>query len=187
MSAHLTVYVDAVLAREGGVVIISALPISADEWNKLPATDDTAMLDPTNGKQQEVAAGYKHFGVIAASKASAIELFYPSDATYTFNFLILPGEASSTPLTTERVGIGSTEKITDPASGAMMDWPSISVIAISGTERGANWARVLDDRFFDLTGPESYKYYRTTPYAGGRLIEITEDGIKKLAVEAPDE
>jgi hypothetical protein len=180
VSSHLTIYVDPVTARNGGMVIISALPVGQSEWEKLPDTDTVAMWDKTNGKKSQVAAGDKHFGVVLTSKAAAVEVFYPEDGTYTFNFLKYPTDMSSTVLTTERLEIGSGTALPDPATGQTMDWPSESLIAISGAEHGPNWVRRVDDRFLDLTGPESSRFYAISAFSGGRLIELTDAGLAKV-------
>jgi hypothetical protein len=180
VTTHLTIYVDPVVAREGGMIIISALPLAQTEWNKLPDTDTTAMWDKTNGKHQQVAVGDKHFGVVVTSKAAAVEVFYPADGTYTFNFLKYPTDTSSTSLITERLEVGSGSALPDPATGKSMDWPSESLIAISGTEHGPSWVRMVDDRFLDLSGPEGFKYYSIMLYSGGRLIELTQAGLEKI-------
>jgi hypothetical protein len=187
VASHLTIYVDPVIARDGGLIIISGIPIARSEWEELTDTDAVAMWDTSNGKHQQVKPGDKHFGVIVTSKATAIELIYPEDGTYTFNFLKVPSDNASPALITERISDGSATDIRDPATGKMLDWPSESIIAVNGAERSANWARTVDARFFVLTGPESHKYYRTSSYAGGRMIEITEDGILKLDVKVVNE
>jgi hypothetical protein len=187
VTTHLTIYVDPVVAREGGMVIVSGIPVARSEWEKLADTDAVAMWDITNGKHQQVKPGDKHFGVIVTSIATAIELIYPEDGTYTFNFLKVPSDGAPPALITERVSDGSATDIRDPATGKMLDWPSESIVSVNGTERGANWARAVDARFFVLTGPESHKYYRTSSYAGGRMIEITQEGIRKLDVKAVNE
>jgi hypothetical protein len=180
VTTHLTIYVDPTVAREGGMVIISALPITRAEWEKLPDTDTTAMWDQANGKRQQVAADDKHFGVVVTSKAAAVEVLYPDDGTYTFNFLKVPTDTPSPALNTERTSVGSGSMMPDPASGGHMEWPSMSTITIRSTDGSASIADDLDSRFFDLTGPENHKFYRISAYAGGRVIEITDEGLEKL-------
>jgi hypothetical protein len=180
LTTHLTVYVDPAVAREGGMVIISALPIPRADWENLPQTDPIAMWDPTNGKHQQVAAGDKHFGVVVSSKGAAVEVFYPDDGTYTFNFLKVPTDTAGPALITERTGVGSGSLMPDPAGGGHMEWPSMSDITIRSANGSATVANALDSRFFDLTGSENFKYYRITTYAGGRLIEITDEGLAEL-------
>jgi hypothetical protein len=178
VTSHLTIYVGPKLVREGGVVIISALPLPRDEWEKLPDTDALAMWDKANGKHQQVKAEDKHFGIIIDNQATAVELYYPDDGTYTFNLLKTPSDTAI--LTTKRTGVGSGSMMPDPQTGGHMEWPSMSTIEIVGSAGGVNTSEELESQFFDLTGPDNSTYYRVNGYSAGRIITITDAGLVKL-------
>lgn len=178
VTSHLTIYVGPKLLRQGGVVIISALPLPRAEWEKLPDTDALAMWDKSNGKHQQVKPEDKHFGVIIDTRATAVELYYPDDGTYTFNLLRTPADTAI--LTTRRTGVGSGSMMPDPQTGGHMDWPSMSTIEIVGSDGGISTSAELESQFFDLTGPDNATYYRVNGYSAGRVITITDAGLVKL-------
>lgn len=180
METHLTIYLDPAIVRDGGMVIVSAIPVPDAEWQAMPVTDEVAMLDPTNPKGADVGPEDRHFGVIIRSPAASVEFPVPEGGTYTFN--LLPEPTVSGPkqtLQTMRIGIGSGSGLFhDPDTGGpLVEWSNVSDIAILGDVRGETWALGRNTGFANAVNQQKGVYFTTHRSIAGRVIELTELGL----------
>jgi hypothetical protein len=194
MQTHVTIYVDAQLQREGGVVSVAAIPVDDQKWLQINrdynyGKNSLAMLDPTNPKEIEVKSTDLHIGVVISSAASMVEIYHPKKGSITYNFLPLPkdtalatasiGASPPTKLETKVVTAGSGSSLRDPETGGQMDWPHVNVLAIMGIKNKEGWARSADYQFSNIDDKEFSQAYTITKSPGTRVMQVTEFGLNK--------
>lgn len=165
LSSRLIVTVDSPMLEQGGAVIVLTRPIAEREWRLLESAKSNN-------------AGYeKEFHLTVASPASIIELNYPETGTYSFK--LVPAERHKpAPLQSRRILIGSAD-LTDPQTKQQVQWPSMSVVHVSGTTYPEGWARILVSTFdvpFRSDAPDNYVISR---FPAGRLISLTPKAIDR--------
>lgn len=177
-AAHVTIYLKSPLLTEGGAVIVAGRTLPEAAWRSLASGPNPAAADPENPKRLGVKPGDRHFGVEATSPVTVVEFFYPESGTYTFNFRLAESErtAGTDPehFRTERVSVGSASLMTDPEGGALVEWPSMSVVAVHGPGRDAGWARLASSTFSNAYGEP----LAVTHYEGARTIALSEAQIR---------
>ena len=190
VQAHVTIYVDPQLQRDGGVVTVAAIPVDAQKWLQMTTANNEsktnlAMLDPSNPKLKIVKGGDVHSGVVISSAASTVEIYHPQGGSYTYNFLPLPttsasiGASSPTKLETKVVTAGSGSSLRDPETGGQVDWPSVNVLAIMGSKHGEGWARAADFQFSNIDEKDFNQAYTMTKSPATRVMQVTEFGLNK--------
>jgi hypothetical protein len=191
---HVTIYVDTELQQAGGVVVIAGIPVDTQKWLQIKKeakeeVNNLAMLDPQNPKLKQVKSTDLHSGVIIASAASTIEIYYPKDGSYTYNFLSLPTSVPSQTsaaislLQTKVVSGGSASRLKDPETGEFMDWPSVAVVSVLGNKYSESWARFADAAFSNIDETDFSQAYTMTKSATTRTRQVTIFGLNKYFVE----
>jgi hypothetical protein len=196
VNTHVTIYVDRVLQQEGGAIVVSAIAVNPQTWLDIQnaakqSTTNLAMLDPTNPKAKQVKAVDQHAGVMVSSAVSIVEIYYPKDGSYTYNFLSLPSTAATAnaaatlslpalaPLQTKVVTSGSVTSLRDPETGGTIDWPSSVVVAVEGAKHSEAWIRSVGNEFSRVDPTEFSQVYKITKSPAVRVMEVTAFGIKK--------
>jgi hypothetical protein len=190
VQTHVTIYVDAPLQQDGGVVIVAAIPVDEQKWLQMSSAakenpNNLAMLDPLNPKIKKVKVGDLHSGIVISSAASTVEIYHPKNGSFTYNFLSLPkstatlGEPTLAKLETKVVTAGSGSSLRDPETGGQMDWPSINVVAIAGSKNDERWARAADHQFSRIDEKDFSQAYKIAKSPTTRVMQVTEFGLKK--------
>jgi hypothetical protein len=181
LMTHLTIYVDNPALQDGAGVLVAGISIDEEKWRELENTNSIAMLNPNNPKAKEVKAGDKHFGAIVSSPASAVEIYYPKNGSYTFNFLPYPNaQGNVKELKTEVLSGGGRSQLPDPETGKLINWPSEVTVAVFGKKYSLSWAKTVESSFFASDDEEKNKIYKINKFSGVRVIEITPLGIEKI-------
>jgi hypothetical protein len=192
VNTHVTIYVDTALQQEGGAVVVSAIPVNPQTWLDIQnaakqSTTNLAMLDPQNPKAAQVKTVDQHVGVIVSSAVSIVEIHYPQDGAYTYNFLSLPITATTATLSmpvpaqvqTKVVTSGSITSLRDPETGGTIDWPSSIVVAVDGAKHSDTWIRSVGNQFSRIDPKDFSQVYKITKLPAVRVMEVTAFGMKK--------
>jgi hypothetical protein len=198
VNTHVTIYVSRALQQEGGAVVVSGIPVNPQAWLDIQnaakhSTANLAMLDPQNPKAAQVKAVDQHMGVMVSSAVSIVEIYYPQDGAYTYNFLSLPNTVTTATATaattlnlpapaqvqTKVVTSGSVTSLRDPETGGTIDWPFSTVVAVAGAKHSEDWARSVGNQFSRVESNEFSQVYKITKVPAVRVMEVTAFGMKK--------
>jgi hypothetical protein len=177
---HVTIYLGLPLLEEGGAVVVAGRKVPEAQWRAVQGGPNPAAGDMANPKRAHVRPGDRHFGAVANSPVTVVEFIYPEGGSYTFNLLPLPEHQAryGTSLRTTRVSVGSGG-IQDPETRELIDWPSLSDIAVLGPDRDESWARLAGATYFNAIDQPGAKISR---FEGVRTIELSRELIVKYVV-----
>lgn len=144
LKSHLTLYVGEPLLSEGGTVIVASIPIPEAQWRALKG-DNWADDDPDNRKRSTLGEGDRLFGAGVSGRANFVEMYYPENGTFGFDFVQVP-DANIVNIKTERILVGSGGW-TDRATNTRIEWPDMSVIYVSGSEAIVSESHIISDSF----------------------------------------
>lgn len=148
--------VGGLLREAGGLVLVIGRPLPQNEWNRIA----DALSSSAEGPELVVHA---------EASATAIELFYPQEGTYTFSLHSPHARA----LHTRELSVGAG-MVMDPETGRDIEWPSQSAIHVLGRHHDEAWSRSAADAFSQTFRDGSADEIVIDHYEGGRMISLSE-------------
>jgi hypothetical protein len=167
LKSHLTLYVGEPLLSNGGTVVVASIPLPETEWRALEGAN-WAADDPDNRKRPTLGPNDILFGASITERANFVEMYYPENGTFGFDFVVAPGLNNPPNLRTERISIGSGGW-THWASRTDTIWPDVSVIHIEGASSDKTQSRVVSSNLSRIMNLGLLK----TVYAGANIFTPT--------------